>query len=467
MKNFLKKIWRWIDDRSGISEVISPLLKHKVPPRSKWSYVFGTATLFCFLLQVVTGIALSLFYQPSSKEAYKSLEFITNKAQFGNVLRGIHYFGASGMIIMVGIHMIRVYISASYKFPREMNWISGVFLLLLTIFMGFTGQLLRWDSNGVWSSVVAAEQLGRIPLIGKYLARLLIGGDTVGGHSLGRFYSYHVFVFPALIFLTVGFHLYLVIRNGISEPPKAGRLVDPKTYRAWYQNLIKEKGVPFWPNAAWRDVLFGALVIICIISLAIIIGAPPLTSPPDPSNINASPSPDWYMVPFFALFALMPHKIESIAMVIGPVLTIVLLLSVPFISNKGERSPLKRPWAMFGVICVVVFVISLLTIGLQAPWSPDFKTKPLPVSAISSTNKNDSVIQQGVHLFYIKSCQYCHNISGYGGKNGPDLTTVGNRLSEEQLQIKIVNGGKNMPAFGGILSKDELNKLVTFLKSQK
>ncbi len=467
MKKLLKKIWRWIDDRSGISELVAPLAKHLVPPQSKWSYVFGSATLFCFLLQVLTGVALSLLYQPSSKEAYQSLQFITHQAPFGNVLRGMHFFGASGMIIMVGIHMIRVYITASYKFPREMNWISGVFLLLLTIFMGFTGQLLRWDSNGVWSSVVAAEQLGRIPLIGKYMARLLIGGDTIGGHSLSRFYSYHVFVFPALIFLFVGFHLYLVFRNGISEPPKAGRLVDPKTYRAWYQHLLKEKGVPFWPNAAWRDTLFGAMVIICIISLAIISGAPALTAPPDPSIVNASPTPDWYMIPFFALFALMPAKIESVAMVLGPVLTIVLLLSIPFISNKGERSPLKRPWAMFGVICVVVFVISLLTVGLHAPWSPDFNIKPLPVTAIASANKNDTLAQQGVHLFYIKGCQYCHNINHYGGNKGPDLTTVGNRLSAEQLQIRIVNGGNNMPSYGGVLSKDELNKLVAFLKLQK
>ena len=467
MKRVFKKICLWIDDRTGITQLISPLANHLVPPRSKWSYVFGSATLFCFLLQVVTGIGLSLLYQPSSKDAYQSLEFITHKAKFGNVLRGIHYFGASAMMIMVGIHMIRVYITASYKFPREMNWISGVFLLLFTIFMGFTGQLLRWDSNGVWSSVVAAEQLGRVPLIGKYLARLLIGGDTLGGHTLSRFYSYHVFIFPALIFMVVGLHLFLVIRNGISEPPEAGRLVDPKSYRSWYKNLLKEKGIPFWPNAAWRDILFGALVVIGILALAIMVGAPPLTAPPDPSNINVSPHPDWYMVPFFALFALMPPKIESVAMTLGPLLTIVLLFSLPFISNRGERSPLKRPWAMFGVICVVVFMISLLILGLKAPWSPDFNAKPLPVSGIATANKTDTLVIQAVHLFYSKGCEYCHSIDHNGGEKGPDLTSVGDRLSVDQLRLRIVNGGENMPAYGGILEKKELDALVFFLSSQK
>ncbi|MEP6626396.1 MAG: cytochrome b N-terminal domain-containing protein [Ginsengibacter sp.] len=465
MKKVLKNIWLWIDDRMGITENIIPVIKHPVPPKAKWAYVFGSATLFCFVLQVVTGVALSLLYQPSSKDAYQSLLFITNKAKFGNVLRGIHYFGASAMIILVGIHMMRVYITASYKFPREMNWISGVILLLCTIFMGFTGQLLRWDSNGVWSSVVAAEQLGRTPLIGKYLARLLLGGDTIGEQSLSRFYSYHVFMVPAMIFIFIGIHLYLVIRNGISEPPKAGRMVDPKTYRAWYKKLLKDKGVPFWPNAAWRDVMFSAVIIICIICLAFIFGPPALSGQPDPAVMHTIPKPDWYMVPFFALFALMPHKIESVAMLLGPILTVVILFSIPFISNKGERSPLKRPWAVYGVICVTVFVISLLVIGLKAPWSPRFNTQPLPLSAIKSAHP-DSTIIRGVHLFYSKGCNYCHNVNNYGGVDGPNLTTIGNRLSIPELKVRIVNGGKNMPAYGGILSNDEMNNIVAFLKSQ-
>jgi ubiquinol-cytochrome c reductase cytochrome b subunit len=339
--------------------------------------------------------------------------------------------------------------------------------------MCFTGQLLRWDSNGVWSSVVAAQQLGRVPLVGKYLARLLIGGDTIGGQSLSRFYSYHVFIIPALIFLFIGMHIYLVFRNGISEPPKAGRPVDPKTYRVWYKQYLVDKSVPFWPNAAWRDVLLSSLIVILIVLLAIIFGAPNLTSPPDPSMVHTSPNPDWYMVPFFALFALMPHKIESIAMMLGPVLTVIILLSIPFLSNKGERSPLKRPWAMFGVLCVFVFVISLLVIGLQAPWSPDFKTKPLPLSAIQSSARPaasfyvDSSLVRGVRFFYVKGCEYCHRIDGYGGRAGPDLSSVGNRLSPAELTIRIVNGTGNMPAYGGTLSKEELQDLVGFLASQK
>ncbi|HVW13362.1 MAG TPA: cytochrome b N-terminal domain-containing protein [Mucilaginibacter sp.] len=460
----LKRIWHWIDDRSGLTEIFLPLIKHPVPPGSKWSYVFGSATLFCFILQVITGVALALLYQPSSSGAYESLQFITDKAAFGKVLRGIHYFGASGMIIMVGIHMMRVYITAAYKYPREMGWISGVILLFLTIAMGFTGQLLRWDSNGVWSSVVAAEQLGRVPLIGRPLARLLLGGDTIGGHSLSRFFAYHVFIIPAFIFLVVGYHLMLVIRNGISEPPKAGRLIDPKTYRQWYKDMLKKKGVPFWPYAAWRDVIFGTITISAIILLAVFAGPPKLTQPPDPSMVYSQPKPDWYLLSVFSLFALMPPRIESYMIVIGPLLTIVLLLGLPFVSNKGERSPRQRPWAVFGSVCVVVFVFSLFLAGERASWSPRFKTKQLTAAEIHSS---DTTVVRGADLFFKKGCLYCHSVGGQGGLTGPELSHIALRLSTDQMKTRVVNGGDKMPAYGGILSNEQMQEILAFLSSRK
>ncbi|HEY5390931.1 MAG TPA: c-type cytochrome, partial [Hanamia sp.] len=269
----------------------------------------------------------------------------------------------------------------------------------------------------------------------------------------------------ALIFLLIGYHIYLVFRNGISEPPKAGRLVDPKTYRGWYKNLLQEKGVPFWPNAVWRDAIFSSLIIIFVVVLAVIIGPPELTSPPNPSVVLTNPRPDWYILPIFALFALMPPQIESVVIFIAPLLTIVFLLALPFISNKGERSALRRPWAIFGVVCVVVSVLSLLVVGIQSPWSPNFTTKALTVASIKNKNPSEE-IKLGVNLFYSKGCQYCHTINNYGGKAGPELTDIGRTLSPEQLKIRIANGGKNMPAYGGTLKKDELNALVAFLKTQ-
>ncbi|BDD12419.1 cytochrome b (plasmid) [Fulvitalea axinellae] len=457
----LRKIWQWIDDRSGISALVVPLAKHLVPPGSKWSYVFGSATLFCLMLQVVTGIGLSLLYQPSSDTAYQSLVLISANT-LSAWLRGIHYFGASGMILLMGLHMIRVFLTAAYKFPRELQWITGIVLLLLTIVMGFTGQLLRWDDTGVWSAVVAAEQLGRIPVIGKAIAYFLLGGETVGGYTLGRFYSYHVFIVPALLFGFTAFHVYLVFRNGISEPPKVGRLVDPKKYRVWYEKMLEKKGVPFFPDAAWRDMVFG-FCVICIIALsAYFIGAPKLVGPPDPASINANPAPDWYLSWIFALFALMPPKIESYVIAFGPPVLIFLLLALPFLSNKGERHPLRRPWAILGVAMTVAIVIALSIEGMKAPWSPVFDVKPLPASTLDTSDKK---LLKGMRLFYDKGCLYCHKIGDRGGLRGPDLTNVSRRLNRQEMTIRIVNGGEYMPAFGGSLSQEELDLIINFLEN--
>lgn len=462
--SWLKKTGRWIDDRSGFTEMLRPLLKHPVPPDSRWAYVFGSATLFCFILQVVTGVGLALLYQPSSDKAFQSLQYITHQAIMGKTLRGIHYFGASGMIIMMGVHMLRVYITAAYKYPREMNWISGVVLLILTISMGFTGQLLRWDDTGVWSAVVAAEQLGRVPLIGKFIARLLIGGDTLGGQTLSRFFAYHVFLIPGLLFLFVGFHVWLVVRNGISEMPRRGHVVDPRTYRQWYHNALKNDGVPFWPYAAWRDAVFSSVVILLIVVLAVVTGPPALGKQPDPSMVFTKPKPDWYLLWVYALFALMPPEIESYAMFLGPLLVLFLLFTLPFLSNKGERSPIKRPWAIAGSAAVVVIVLALLVTGNKSNWSPDFNPKTMPASLVPS---GDTLALAGLVLFQKKACLYCHQLGKQGGVVGPDLTHVANRMNEQQMIIQIINGSKNMPAYGASLTNDELTRLTAFLKSRK
>jgi ubiquinol-cytochrome c reductase cytochrome b subunit len=182
-----------------------------------WWYVFGSASLVAFMMQVVTGIALATRYVASSGSAYQVLEFITYKAVLGNFLRGMHFFGASAMILLVGIHMIQVFLMGCYKYPREFNWVSGVMLLFITIAMGFTGQLLRWDQTAVWATVLAAEMLGRTPFVGAYLARFLLGGKTLGGATLSRFFAFHVFSCRRDL-RSWPLHLYLVIHDGIAPP---------------------------------------------------------------------------------------------------------------------------------------------------------------------------------------------------------------------------------------------------------
>lgn len=462
-----QRIGQWLDDRTGLPSSLVAVARHAVPPETgwrAWTYVLGSATLLCFIIQVVTGIVLATAYVPSTEHAYQSLQFITHEAAFGRLVRGLHAYSASAMILFMGLHMIQVFLIAAYKFPRELNWLSGVGLFALTLAMAFTGQLIRWDSNGLWSVFIVAQQASRIPVIGDALAHFLIAGRTIGGATLTRFYALHVFFIPDLILVFVGFHLYLVLHHGISEFPRTGQPVHPKTYRTWYRRYLAQYGQPFWPDAAWRDVVFGACVVGAIFLLALLSGPPQLKGPPDPTNVDAYPRPEWYFLWYFALFALMPAKLEDYVIVFGPLAAGIVLILLPLIFNRGERSLQRRPWALAFVLIMVVMIGTLWRLGVQSPWSPDFNAQPLTARVVGTLSP---AAERGAALFYQKGCEYCHAIGDQGGHRGPDLTSIGQQLTSEQMVVRILNGGKLMPAFAHILEPDELNDLVAFLKSRR
>jgi ubiquinol-cytochrome c reductase cytochrome b subunit len=368
------------------------------------------------------------------------------------------------MVLMVGVHMVQTFLFGAYKYPREMNWMTGVLLLGLTVVMGFTGQLLRWDQTAVWSVIIAAEQAARVPLVGDALAHFILGGDTVGGATLSRFFAIHVFLIPACIFLFVAIHLYLVLHNGISEPPVEGTRVDPKTYRPEYEERMKRLGRPFWPDAMWRDAVFGAGVVGAIVILALVVGPPVLGKPPDPANLNAYPQPDWYLLWYYAAFALMPPSIEDYVIIGGPILIGVILFCAPLLSNHGERSLRRRPWSVAAVVFGVVMVGALWIQGARAPWSPNFDAAPLTADVVGATS---GPVADGARVFYEKGCISCHLVAGHGGRRGPDLSHIGSLLTKDDLTLRIINGGTNMPAFAGNISPQDLSNVVEFLDSRR
>ena len=461
---WLLAIWQWIDERTGLAGILPPLVRHPVPPGAKWMYVFGSATLLAFVIQIASGIALATAYIPASGEAYDSIQYIMTRAPFGALLRGIHFFGASAMVLFAGVHLIRVYLMGAYKYPRELNWLTGVLLLGLTVGMGFTGQILRWDQNAVWSAVVGAEQAARTPIIGKWLVRGFLSGGMVGTATLSHFFVLHVFLLPGLIIAIVGLHLHLVLRNGISEPPVVGVPVDPKTYRENYEAMLAREGVPFWPCAAWRDIVFGMVVVAGVVLLAWFVGAPSLGKPPDPSIIDAQPHPDWYLLWYFAVLALLPHRAESAVIILAPLLAGLVLLALPFLANRGERHWRRRPWAVGIVIFTVTCIGAFWRAGVQEHWTPKFNATPLPASVIGAA---DGPVHDGGIVFNTKGCLFCHDISGYGGTRGPELTDVGDRLTHDQIIIRIVNGGYNMPAYADNITPTQLAAVTAFLESRK
>lgn len=460
----MRAVLCWLDDRLGFSTTVKPLIEHPVPPTG-WDYTIGSATLIAFTVQVITGVALAFSYVPTPDHAYESLDFITHGAILGNVVRGVHFWGASAMVLLVCAHAAQVFLIGAFKYPREVNWLSGTLLLVFTFGMAFTGQLLRWNQDAYWAVVVGASQAARAPLIGDFLTGILFAGGQIGGATLTRFYATHVFMIPAIIFGLLGIHLYLVIRHGVSEPPVPGMLVDRRTYRQRYEELIHKVGEPFWPDAGWKDVVFALAVGSIVLILAAVLGPPELGNKADPTVIQAYPRPDWYFLWYFALLALIPPSIEDWFIIGFPLVLGLLFILLPFVAPYGERSPRRRPWAVAFVALTAFSIGALVKYGSDAPWSPDLANNlALPAAVTASLSPSAA---QGAQSFQQRGCINCHTIAGVGGQRGPDLTHVGSSLSSDELTWRILNGGRNMPAYGATLPPQELANLVEFLSTRK
>jgi ubiquinol-cytochrome c reductase cytochrome b subunit len=471
MPQWLRSVGQWFEARLNLRPTVMPMLEHPIPRGAAgpmgWFYVFGSASLTLLLLQILTGIGLALIYVPSADQAYESLIYLNYRQPLGWFLRALHYYSGSGMVVMVLLHMTQVFLHGAYKYPRELTWLLGVVLLLCTLGMMFTGQVLRWDTDAYWGVGVGAAMAGRVPGAGPQVVHLLIGGPVIGGDTLSRFFSLHVFVIPGLLLVTLAAHLWLVLQKGISAPPVPGQLVDPATYDAEYHKEL-EHGVPFLGEAVVKDGLFSALTVIVVVTLAAVLGPKGPSEPPDPTLAGANPRPDWPFLWLFGLLSLSPAGIETFIMLVFPVVLVVCLLVVPFVSNRGERAPSRRPVAVLLVI-VLFAVLGVLTYeGATAPWSPlmtGWSGTPVPEGMV----KTATPLQlQGALVFQYKNCRNCHALDGIGGRRGPDLTSVGAQLTRDQLIDQVSNGtpgGGDMPAYGKQINPAEMTVLVEFLSS--
>jgi len=462
----IRETWAWLDARLKIGDAIEQTAAHPVPRRSaSWWYVFGSGALTMFIMQIVTGICLALVYVPSADEAFHSLQVLNFQQAMGWFLRAMHGWGSIFMVSLVLIHLIQVFLFGAFKFPRELTWMVGVLLLLMTLGMAFSGQVLRWDQDAYWGLGIVASLVGRVPLIGGQLVQIVLGGPIIAGETLTRFFALHVFVIPGLLIAFVGVHLLMVLKLGINDYPMPGRLVTRETYVAEYEKMVHEDGEPFVPDAMQKDVVFAGLLISGVIFCAAVFGPFGPGGTPDPTIIQTVPRPDYFFLWIFSVAALMPPGIESFALLVGPVVGILFLLVLPLWAGVGEKSWRRRPVGVLVVIFAVLAWAILTHLGNTAPWSPVMDAwSALPVPEKDLAGKT-AVVRQGALVFQVKQCHNCHALAGEGGHRGPALDDVSTRLTKDQLFRQVLQGGGNMPAYGTNLSPPETTALVSFLET--
>src|ERR1700688_4683242 len=349
------QIGDWFDRRLQLAAPIREAAEHPVPRNTaSWWYVFGSAALTVFLLQIVTGILLALIYVPSASEAWNSLLILNHNIPLGWYIRALHGWGSNFIAAIVLIHMIQVFLFGAYKYPRELTWIVGVFLLLIALGMAFTGQVLRFDQDAYWGLGFGASIASRVPLMGPSIVNLMLGGPIIAGATLSRFFALHVFVIPGLLIAFVSIHLLMVIKLGINEWPMPGRIVRKATYIKDYHELTKKDGIRFVPGAIWKDLIFAAIILLSIAACATYFGPFGPSGPPDPPIIQTAPRPDFFFLWLYAVLSFLPPSMETPALLIGPVIGIVALLLLPFVFGEGEKSWRRRPMAVLAILLLAV-----------------------------------------------------------------------------------------------------------------
>jgi len=460
------EIYNWFERRLGLGAPMIEAAEHEVPENtSSWWYVFGSAATVLLVLQVMTGILLALVYTPSASHAWNSLQFLDHNVKLGWFLRAMHGWGSDFMIAIVLIHMAQVFLFGAYKFPRELTWIVGVFLLLLTLGMAFTGQVLRFDQDAYWGLGIGASILSRVPWVGGWLVDMMLGGPIIAGPTLTRFFALHVFVIPGILLGMVGLHLWMVLRLGINDWPMPGRLVRKSTYVREYHELTQRTGIPFIPDAAWKDAIFAAAIMLSVIACALIFGPFGPTGQPDPTIIQTAPKPDFAFLWIYAVLAYLPPSLETPVLFIAPTLGIAAMLLLPLVAGEGEKHWSRRPVAVLMVAVIAVTLGIFTRLGTYTPWSPVMDAWTSDAIPVGYLHGRTPLERQGALVLQDKQCRNCHSIGGAGGLRGPALDSIASRMTEDQMIRQVLQGGGNMPAYGNALSPSETTALVRFLST--
>jgi ubiquinol-cytochrome c reductase cytochrome b subunit len=384
MRALIASVLDWIEDRTGIRTLQRHLLEEPLPPGTGWFFTLGALLLLLLGVQVATGVVLMLYYVPAPDHAWDSLRFITERVTFGRIVRNLHAFGASFIVVAAALHLLRVFFFGSYKRPREATWVTGVALLLVIMGLALTGYLLPWDQRAYWATVVTLNIARTAPLAGELAAGLMRGGPELGALTLSRWYAVHVVVLPLALLALAAAHLTLMRRHRISGPirPRAG---EPKA---------------FFPYHAARDVTIGALVFAALLALATLRDAP-LDPVADPSDASYVPRPEWYFLWLFQMLKYFPGRLEVIGAHGVPALLVALLILLPFLDRSPERRPWRRPLATAAAVLIVAAIGTLTVLGLRDVPAADVETRVWGAQALG-----------GRLIASQPTCTRCHRTGG-------------------------------------------------------
>ncbi len=406
----------WVDDRTGVVTAIKRFLDEEIPASSGWHQVFGSVALFILLTQFATGVLLALNFAPQPGVSYLSLQYIVNEIPGGRLIRGLHHWGASMMVVIVVLHMIQVAIWGAYKKPREATWIVGILLLLLTLGFGLTGYLLPWDNRAYWATTVTVQISGLPP--GGAIVQSLMGSPDgqVGIGAFQRFYTMHVMVLPAITLALALFHVVLVRRHGVAPQPGDERL--PKK-RFYPEQVFKDTVAVF----ATFGILFGLALLADV----------PMEKLADPQDLSYVPRPEWYFLFLFQTLKYFEGSWEVVGAVILPTLAVIALALVPFF-DRGEIKRVSQRFLAIGTVFAAALIWSGLTVAALMS-TPDNEVAEGPVveGEAAAWAALPPTALAGLYEFRQLECVQCHNIGGGDPKVGPDLSRATNRPDEAEM----------------------------------
>ena len=461
----------WIDQRTGFVTMAKDFLIEDIPGGASYWYVFGSATLFAMILQIATGIFLTFFYAPSANTAWESTQAIYNNP-FQHFVLSMHYWGASAMISLVFLHLLQVVVWGAYKSPREIQWIVGVLLLLVTMVLGLTGYLLPWDMNAYFASQVAINLTLTMPIVGNFIQTFTQDGTTMGTLTINRFFGLHVWLMPAALVALVGAHLAIFRHNGPAGPP----VEDPRPL----------KPGRFWPDQMFMDTVASFVIFLIIIGLSFI--APPgLDAKADPTQSQFVPYPAWYFLDLFGLLNLVPGQFEIVGAIIIPGIATTILVLLPWIDRSttrtfGSRKPIL--WTLTISMAIILGLTFWSQAGIAAKeaassYKPVDGSKIVAPAAPTTVSAAPGAVDGS--KVYAANCSSCHGATGQGTPGAfPPL--AGNPVVQGPVAkvTAIVSGGLTapitvlgkpyhgtMPAWKSSLKPAEIDAVVGYIRTLK